>query len=347
MSEFISAWSDLVLLGSAQNLPLLLVALLLDRLFVRLAWVTPRRVVWAIVVVELVLPPALGAPLHVAGDAAVKVPLAAQVAAWWPAVLFVTWMVGSSLLATCFAVGARRQRRVLMAGARALPESLSSLVRDAARRVGLSAPPHVVMSAAATVPCVLGVLRPVVLVDAATLTTARPEQLEHALLHEFGHIKRRDALRALVVKWFVCSWWFHPSAWSAARRFAFLREAGCDQLVTSLLGARTAYCRTLSARALDGDAFAAPALVRAPADVVQRVMALRTAGKQRGAMCLTSLLATILLLMCCVPMTSAAASHLPFGFTSIADMPGCLTKRYFVLSQMPPAPNTSDVPTKN
>lgn len=53
MSEFLSAWCDLLLLGSVQNLPLLLVALLLDRVFVRLAWVAPRRVVWALVVMEL------------------------------------------------------------------------------------------------------------------------------------------------------------------------------------------------------------------------------------------------------------------------------------------------------
>jgi len=346
VSEMIMAWCDLVVLGSVQNLPLLLVALLLDRVFVRLAWITPRRVVWAVVVIELLLPPAMGAPVHVAGGDALQVPLAGPASPTWPAVLFVVWALGSLCLAGVSWSRMRRVRARLLDGAEPLPRSWQPLLRDAARRVGLRTVPRVLASSAVSVPCVLGVWRPVVLLDVATLTSRNSEQLEHALLHEFGHIKRRDGLRAWLVHGFVCSWWFHPTAWLAARRFALFRETGCDQLVTGLLGARTAYCHTLAARVLSGPTSAtAPALVAGQADVVQRVLALRHAGKQRIVRTLTASLAVVALLMCCVPLT--ARTPLPFGVASITDVPGCVTKHYYMLSLLAGSSPTAGTPSSS
>tara|TARA_R110002072_G_scaffold241027_4_gene399611 strand:+ start:36863 stop:37948 length:1086 start_codon:yes stop_codon:yes gene_type:complete len=342
MNDLLAAWWDLVVLGSLQNLPLLLVALLIDRIFARLAWTSPRRVVWAVVVLELLLPPALGSPVHVAGAAPLAVPLHGAVTATLPFWLFVAWAVGALLVAMNFAIGSRRLRTRLLAQAQPLPLHLDAMVATVSQRMKLRRIPRVMMSASIPGACVLGVVRPVVLLDAATANSADGQVLEHTLLHEFGHVKRRDALRAWCMRSLLCSWWFHPTAWLAARRFAFLREVGCDRLVTDVLGGRSAYCKTLAARVIELEQpAAAPAFVRLPAEVLQRVTAMRAAGRRRGTLAVASVAACALLLLCSIPLTSAAISQLPFGVASLNELPGCMTKRYFVLSQLHQSQSTA------
>ena len=46
-----------------------------------------------------------------------------------------------------------------------------------------------------------------------------------------AHVKRRDVVPHLMA-WIVCAvWWFHPLAWSAARRMRSESEKACDDLV--------------------------------------------------------------------------------------------------------------------
>lgn len=335
MNDLLRGFCDFVLLGAVQNLPVLLLAFVLDRIFARLSWVGPRRVVWCLVVVELLLPPVFGSPVHVAGAEPMDVSLAPEVGRVWPLVLFWIWLAGASLCAACSFVAQRRLRHRLLAGAQPVAGDLQPLVLAASRRMGLRRVPRVLVSATASGPCVLGALRPVVLLDRRTSVSSDRTSLEHALLHEFGHVRRRDPLRALVMRSLACSWWFHPTVWLASRRFALLREVACDRLVTEVLGARSGYCHTLVARVADaGDLAATPALVRLPAEVVQRVAAMRHAGSHRTARSVASMVAAALLLACAVPLTAAVASRLPFGVTSLEELPGCITKRYFVLSQL-------------
>jgi len=59
-----------------------------------------------------------------------------------------------------------------------------------------------------------------------------PESQRRAvLLHELGHVVRRDPLWQLVVEAAMAVYWFHPLVWLAAWRVRVEREHACDDLV--------------------------------------------------------------------------------------------------------------------
>lgn len=61
---------------------------------------------------------------------------------------------------------------------------------------------------------------------------AWPESQRRAvLLHELGHVARRDPLWQLVVETAKAVYWFHPLVWLAAWRVRVEREHACDDLV--------------------------------------------------------------------------------------------------------------------
>ena len=62
-------------------------------------------------------------------------------------------------------------------------ESAVSLLREAARSVGLTQPPRLFESAAVPVPVVIGPAKPVVVLPAGMATSLEPEKLSAVLLH--------------------------------------------------------------------------------------------------------------------------------------------------------------------
>lgn len=78
-------------------------------------------------------------------------------------------------------------------------------------------------------PCVFGVLRPAIYLNAAVFSNENT--LRCALAHEQAHIRRGDQLWALVRAVCVCVWWFNPLVWAAARLSADDCERAADEAV--------------------------------------------------------------------------------------------------------------------
>jgi beta-lactamase regulating signal transducer with metallopeptidase domain len=83
-----------------------------------------------------------------------------------------------------------------------------------------------------TSPFVWGVWRSTILLPAAAETD--PSQWKTALLHECGHIKRRDCLTQTVATAACALYWFHPLMWLAAHRMRLEQEIACDDQALSL-----------------------------------------------------------------------------------------------------------------
>ena len=60
--------------------------------------------------------------------------------------------------------------------------------------------------------------------------------LEHALLHEFAHVKRRDPLINAACFALHLVYWFHPLVWIARCRLSTLREVACDARAAAASG---------------------------------------------------------------------------------------------------------------
>jgi beta-lactamase regulating signal transducer with metallopeptidase domain len=182
---------------------------------------------------------------------------------------FALWVAG---IAACAILELRRHRRLRRELASEpqpirLPRETLATLEAVARRMGISRVPSIAISRRFASPAVIGVFRPCVILperlilDASNAATSRTElaseracreltrgapssrgrafHLEHVLMRELAHVRRRDLLAAAVIRVLAISYWFHPAIWFAQRELAGLREVGCDATVSSHLRERT------------------------------------------------------------------------------------------------------------
>ncbi len=96
-------------------------------------------------------------------------------------------------------------------------------------------------------PAVTGLVRPCVVIPSTIQTSASREDLEHVLLHELAHVRRRDVAIHWLITTACALHWFNPVVWYAARRMQVDRELACDAAVLRRLGRtrRSAYGETV------------------------------------------------------------------------------------------------------
>jgi beta-lactamase regulating signal transducer with metallopeptidase domain len=228
---------------SVQVCVLVLIVAVLDRLLARWAWPQLRAALWLLVVIKLVLPPTLTSPVSVSQIG--LLPAAQPAVSVVPTLLFWIWLAGVVVFGGLGAWRYLRLRRQWLTGAVAPEPFLANLCNAVAGRLGLGRTPRLLVQQDVSGPAVVGFLRPVVVLPASLLARGK-EQIEHVLLHELAHVRRRDPLVAFVCLVLQLGYWFHPGVWWARQRLAMLRELCCDQAVADVLQEATPrYRRTL------------------------------------------------------------------------------------------------------
>jgi beta-lactamase regulating signal transducer with metallopeptidase domain len=140
------------------------------------------------------------------------------------------WIVGALLL------GARRigaEIRVLRIRRRARPVSnprIERLFADAVASSGLRRTIGLGLTDATGSPAVAGVLRPMVLLPAAAESWADADLLA-VLVHELGHVSRRDPLLNFLADLAATIYWCNPAVHLAVRRMRAESETACDDRV--------------------------------------------------------------------------------------------------------------------
>ncbi|MEA2236457.1 MAG: hypothetical protein QOC81_1181 [Thermoanaerobaculia bacterium] len=149
----------------------------------------------------------------------------------WPAILISLWLVAAiGLLARVLLRGRTELRRSLADALDATPGELAALGRALAR-TRLARPVRLVRSQSISAPATAGMLRPVILIPAATQLSA--DELETILTHECAHIARHDNLLGLIESIAGCALWFHPLVWIARHILDAAREEACDAIVVA------------------------------------------------------------------------------------------------------------------
>ena len=148
----------------------------------------------------------------------------------WPAWLAIGWAVGALVVALRLLRGHVAARRLAHTAEPSVAGSWSAALRDAAASLALAKPIQLLRSAAIGSPMTIGVLRPRVLLPAAADHWS-PERLRAVLVHELGHVRRRDTVIQLAAQLGCALHWWNPLAWLAAARLRIEREHACDDLV--------------------------------------------------------------------------------------------------------------------
>ncbi|MBL8857329.1 MAG: M56 family metallopeptidase [Planctomycetes bacterium] len=320
------------------------VVFVLDAWIARRGSVALRGALWAAFFVKLALPPQLASPVSIArvfsedgGAARVLAVRSVDESQSGLAGLIVgVWVIGCAVCVTLALARMRRARGTLLANARAAAPSVERVCRQLALQRGQKRAPKLRVSDENHGPATLGLFDPVILVPRALVRRPRASALEHVLLHELAHVRRRDAWRALAWTLARCVYWFHPLVHVAARRAALLREIACDEAAASAAHDGTnGYRRTLLelARPLLGPVPAINGFGGSGAMIVARLQRLSHTPCAPRARCdVLAVTAFVLLCACCLPLgvRSLPDPSLP----ALSEVDGCLRKRFIVMAEL-------------
>lgn len=155
------------------------------------------------------------------------------------------WLLGVALFSLRLAWGSRQVARLRRSGHPADAPVLAKAAALAAR-LGLARPVRLLISSLADGPGVVGWIRPIILLPAATLAGLTPEQLESVLAHELAHIRRYDYLVNILQMVVETLLFYHPAVWWVSGRMRHERELCCDDVAVSLCGDALCYARALT-----------------------------------------------------------------------------------------------------
>jgi beta-lactamase regulating signal transducer with metallopeptidase domain/HEAT repeat protein len=157
------------------------------------------------------------------------------------------WLLGVSALSLRLLLGSLRVARLKRRG----HEPPGALWLDRLDRLRtalqISRPVRLVKSVLVEVPAVVGWLRPVILLPAASLAGLTPAQLEAILAHELAHVRRHDYLVNLLQNALETLLFYHPAVWWVSSCVRAEREICCDEIAVKLCGDRLVYAQALAA----------------------------------------------------------------------------------------------------
>src|SRR5690242_16562619 len=173
-----------------------------------------------------------GAPSGFAGTPATIAPSPFRLAT----LLFGAWLTVAVALGLWLAYGAWSVRRIV---ARAEPlddPDWQTPLYEIADRLGLESAPRLVRSTDVRMPFAAGLLSSTIVLPAES-DGWNVERRSAVLVHELGHVRRRDLIGHTLGRVACALRWFHPLAWTAARRLRAESERACDDLALAF-GAR-------------------------------------------------------------------------------------------------------------
>ena len=262
-------------------------------------------------------------PVMRAMDDAVGLPVVLEARALIIPAAAVLWVVGLTLYLIRIGREWRRAQLLQQLDLDDAGEPIQSVVAELRSRLSMRADVNVHRSHRATVPMVLGWLRPVILLPAGTAASLAPRQLRAVLAHELAHVRRRDYLANLIQMAAETMLFHHPAARWISRRIRTEREYCCDDVAVSVGADPADYARALAALddARDDCRMAVAAASGTLLDRIQRIVGhprpVLTPMRGVAALTAASLLAAIML-----TLTSVVPPSLPLDVKMRSKMPG-------------------------
>ena len=150
--------------------------------------------------------------------------------------LAATWAGVALALAVHLAYGAWSVRRIIRRARPLDDPAWQTPLYEIADRLNLDAAPRLLRSDDVKMPFAAGVLASTIVLPAESDGWSA-ERRSAVLIHELGHVRRRDLIGHTVGRVACALYWFHPLVWTAARRLRAESERACDDLAL-VFGAR-------------------------------------------------------------------------------------------------------------
>ena len=161
------------------------------------------------------------------------------------AALAVMWALVSLVMLVRLGSG-YRELRGLKADAVPVPAEWQLRLRSLSRINGVRRQTQLLVSSHIAAPVSLGFLNPAILIPRALLDTLSDSELEHVLLHELAHLRRRDDWTSLAHKLIEAILPIQPAVYWIGHRMSIEREMACDDWVIATTGTAKPYAASLT-----------------------------------------------------------------------------------------------------
>jgi len=170
---------------------------------------------------------------------------------WWkhPSIsryIFMIWVAGVMLFSVYHFLGWRRARGFARRGASPVPPEWQTRFEKLCDEFRVTRFVSVLSSSLVKVPCVVGWMKPVILVPVSMFTCLDPSEVEMILLHELAHVRRYDVLVNMIQAAMETLFFFNPAIWWLSRQIRIEREDCCDDTAILRTGNRLRYARALT-----------------------------------------------------------------------------------------------------
>jgi len=155
---------------------------------------------------------------------------------WNPGLLGIVWLTGVAAIALFAATMIIRFKCRSRKFARVYDPQITELMQQCCVRLGIKKDIPLYMDAYFRSPCIAGIFNPSIYLPGNICSQINRQQLEHVLLHELAHYKRKDLICSLCAAMAVMLHWFNPLVWLAVREMRYDREIATDAYVMETLG---------------------------------------------------------------------------------------------------------------
>ncbi|HEX3273237.1 MAG TPA: HEAT repeat domain-containing protein [Gemmatimonadales bacterium] len=152
------------------------------------------------------------------------------------AMLVGAWAVVALALALRLGYGAWSVRRIVRRACPLDGDAWQVPLWEIADRLGLDSAPRLVRSEDVKMPFAAGLVTSTIVLPSESDGWSA-ERRSAVLVHELGHVRRRDLIGHTLGRVACLLYWFHPLVWTAARRLRAESERACDDLAL-VFGAR-------------------------------------------------------------------------------------------------------------
>jgi bla regulator protein blaR1 len=155
------------------------------------------------------------------------------------------WVLGCAILFSRLILGYLWVNQLKNSPKNQFDEKLTQILSDIKQKMNITKIVHVKVSRMVSLPMIMGVLKPVILIPASLVSGFSQEQLETILAHELAHLKRQDFLLNGLQSVLDVIYFFHPAMWLLSAQIRKERENCCDDMALEVSGSKLLLAKTL------------------------------------------------------------------------------------------------------
>lgn len=148
----------------------------------------------------------------------------------------VIWLIGCVTMTAFYAFAALRFKRISRNFTEVCDPDIMAIAQQSCARLKITKSIPVYTDTYFHSPCITGIFNPKICLPQNISEQIQYHQLEHVLLHELAHYKRKDLIYSIGAVISVIIHWFNPLVWLAIREMRYDREVVADLYVLELLG---------------------------------------------------------------------------------------------------------------